>query len=146
VQSENLAAPPPSGTTTTDTVGGTERRVEGRIPSAPRPAGTKAAIQIPDLPDPARIGNSDTRDADRAIALQIYGRPDADPAVRAQAGHYLATWYAVDGRSCDAMAWADSASRMNDRAPSDTERERRRKRYQDLLEQWRPKCQEPPTT
>lgn len=146
VQSENAVAPPPSGTATTDTVGGTGQRSATRSPPSPRPGGTKSATPIPALPDPGKIGDPETRGADSAIALQIYGRPDADPAIRAKAAYYIATWFVFDGRSCAAIAWADSASRLNDRALSDRERESRRKRYQDFLLQWRPKCQESPTT
>ena len=139
-QSENAIAPPASGTATTDTVGDTGRRSATRNPPPPHPGATKATTPIPALPDPGKIGDPETRGADSAIALQIYGRPDADPALRAMAAYYIATWFTVDGRSCAAIAWADSASRQNDRAASDLAQESRRKRYQDFLVQWRPKC------
>jgi hypothetical protein len=139
-QSENAIAPPASGTATTDTGGGTGRRSATRNPPPPGPGATKATTPIPALPDPGKIGDPETRGADSAIALQIYGRRDADPALRAMAAYYIATWFTVDGRSCAAIAWADSASRQNDRAASDLAQESRRKRYQDFLMQWRPKC------
>lgn len=90
-----------------------------------------------DLPTPDEILNSETQDASRARAEQIYGRPDADAVLRAQAAFIVATIHGERGRYPEAETWAVRAAMLNQEAPAGAERERRDERYRAFINQIR---------
>jgi hypothetical protein len=90
-----------------------------------------------DLPTPDEILNSETQDASRARAEQIYGRPDADAVLRAQAAFIVATIHGERGRYPEAETWAVRAAMLNQEAPAGVERERRDERYRAFINQIR---------
>jgi hypothetical protein len=79
--------------------------------------------------DALDVADDKSRDADRAKAVQFYGRTDAGEVVRAKAAFKVSVAYFLDKRYVEAETWIDRAIAMNDLTPPGAERDSRGTRY-----------------
>ena len=94
------------------------------VPSTPAP--TEKDVEALD------VVNDQSRDADRAKAVQFYNRVDADEVVRAKAAFVVAGAYNFDRKFAEAERWIDRAIAMNDLTEPGPQRTDRASRYRNM--------------